>query len=157
MCSHIPCPSLLSWFCCILLRPSSLLLVPDWYMEILLPLQGKNWEQWKEMGKENPITNHLTTTRKKKKITQPEQGVLRGQRGKLSSQGERHNWLSLWAHGATIQNRRVWWPRTLGRGLEGGDRVPELGVPGQELGPGAGREEGLWSDSPPEGAVTAWG
>lgn len=51
MCSHVLHPSLFFFFCCSLLRTLSLLLVLAWYMEVLLPPQGKSWEQWNEVGK----------------------------------------------------------------------------------------------------------
>lgn len=84
-----------------------LLLGLDWYMEILPP-QGKNWEQWKEVGKSN---KHLRNCQKDK--IQPEQGTLRGQRRKVPREEERQAGLLLGAHVVATLQEKVWWPESV--------------------------------------------
>lgn len=81
--------------------------------------------------------------------------MLRGQRGKVPREEERHAGLLLRAHVATTLNERAWGPGASVRGLGSGDEVPQLGALGRKLGVRRREGEGLQSVRPPEGGGTA--
>lgn len=126
--------SLFFSFCCSPLRTLCLiLLVLEWYLgtTLVLPNQGKNWEQWKEVGRSN--NRHLRNDQKN--MTQPEQGTLRGQRRKLHREEDGRAGLSLRVHKVTVLNARVWPPAASAReGYKVGTEKPNTGLLGRELG-----------------------